>query len=194
MIGRIRGLVVSRVPGTVVLEAGGLGYEIAITPRGLSELPALGEEAVIHTHLHVREDQQALYGFPSESERDIFRVLLGASGVGPKLAMAIVATLPPAELRRAVGSDDVSALEAVPGVGKRTAQKLILELRPRLELGDGELPGDGDGAGLAEVRAALESLGFGAPEIRDALQGVAADGTTEQVLQRALQALGRATT
>lgn len=192
MIGRIRGLVVSRVPGTVVLEAGGLGYEIAITPRGLSELPALGEEAVIHTHLHVREDQQALYGFPSESERDIFRVLLGASGVGPKLAMAIVATLPPAELRRAVGSDDVSALEAVPGVGKRTAQKLILELRPRLELGDGELPGDG--GGLAEVRSALESLGFGAPEIRETLQAVATDGTTEQVLQRALQALGRATT
>lgn len=192
MIGRIRGLVVSRVPGVVMLEAGGLGYEIAITPRGLSELPALGEEAVIHTHLHVREDQQALYGFPSESERDIFRVLLGASGVGPKLAMAIVATLPPAELRRAVGSDDVSALEAVPGVGKRTAQKLILELRPRLELGDGELPGDG--GGLAEVRAALESLGFGAPEIRETLQGVATDGTTEQVLQRALQLLGKAST
>jgi Holliday junction DNA helicase RuvA len=189
MIGRIRGLVVSRAPGTVVLEAGGLGYEIAITPRGLSELPVLGEEAVIHTHLHVREDQQALYGFPSESERDIFRVLLGASGVGPKLAMAIIATLPPSELRRAVGSDDVSALEAVPGVGKRTAQKLILELRPRLELGDGELPGDG--GGLAEVRAALESLGFGAPEIREALQAVATDGPTEQVLQQALQALGR---
>ncbi|MGI9609432.1 MAG: Holliday junction branch migration protein RuvA [Acidimicrobiia bacterium] len=189
MIGRIRGLVVSRVPGTVVLEAGGLGYEIAITPRGLSDLPALGEEAVIHTHLHVREDQQALYGFPSESERDIFRVLLGASGVGPKLAMAIIATLPPAELRRAVGSDDVSALEAVPGVGKHTAQKLILELRPRLELGDGDLPGDA--GGLAEVRAALESLGFGAPEIREALQAVATDGPTEQVLQQALQALGR---
>jgi Holliday junction DNA helicase RuvA len=192
MIGRIRGVVVARVPGTVVLEAVGVGYEIAITPRGLVELPALGEEAVIHTHLHVREDQQALYGFPSEAERDIFRVLLGASGVGPKLAMAIIATLPPAELRRAVGSDDVSALEAVPGVGKRTAQKLILELRPRLELGDGELPGDG--GGLAEVRAALESLGFGGPEIREALRGVSTDGTTEQVLQRALQALGKAST
>ncbi len=189
MIGRIRGVVVSRAPGTVVLETGGLGYEIAITPRGLSELPPLGDEAVIHTHLHVREDHQALYGFPSESERDIFRVLLGASGVGPKLAMAIVATLPPADLRRAVGSDDVSALEAVPGVGKRTAQKLILELRPRLDLGDGDLPGDG--GGLGEVRAALESLGFGAPEIREALQGLPVDGTTEQVLQQALQALGR---
>jgi len=190
MIGRIRGVVVARAPGSVVIEAGGLGYEIAITPRGLSDLPPLGEEAVIHTHLHVREDQQALYGFPSEAERDIFRVLLGASGVGPKLAMAIIATLPPADLRRAVGADDVSALEAVPGVGKRTAQKLILELRPRLQLGDGELPGEA--TGLAEVRAALETLGFGVPEIRDALAGIAVDGSTEDVLQAALRALGRA--
>lgn len=189
MIGRVRGVVVQRGPGLVVVEAAGVGYEIAITPRGLSELPPLGEEAVVHTHLHVREDQQALYGFLSEHERDIFRVLLGASGVGPKLAMAILATLPPAELRRAVGADDVSALESVPGVGKRTAQKLILELRPRLDLGDGELPGDG--GGLAEVRAALESLGFGAPEIREALRDVAADASTEDVLQQALQALGR---
>ena len=190
MIGRVRGVVAHRAPGTVVVEAGGLGYEIAITPRGLAELPSLGEEAVVHTHLYVREDQQALYGFLSEHERDIFRILLGASGVGPKLAMAIMATLAPVELRRAVGADDVSALEAVPGVGKRTAQKLILELRPRLDLADGELPGDG--SRLAEVRAALESLGFGGPEIREALQDVAGDAPTEDVLQQALQALGRA--
>ncbi len=189
MIGRVRGVVVQRAPGTVVLEAAGLGYEIAITPRGLADLPPLGEEAVIHTHLHVREDHQALYGFPSEAERDIFRLLLGASGVGPKLAMAIIATLPPDELRRAVGADDVSALEAVPGVGKRTAQKLILELRPRFDLGEGELPGEG--SGLAEVRAALESLGFGVPEIREALRDVSPDAPTEAVLQQALQALGR---
>lgn len=189
MIGRVRGIVVERGPGGIVVEAAGLGYEVAITPRGLGELPPLGEEAVVHTHLHVREDQHALYGFPTPEERNIFRVLLGASGVGPKLAMAIVATLPPAELRRAVGADDVAALEAVPGVGKRTAQKLILELRPRLDLGDGELPGDG--GGLGEVRAALESLGFGAPEIREALREVSADASTEDVLQQALQALGR---
>ncbi|MDH3605703.1 MAG: Holliday junction branch migration protein RuvA [Acidimicrobiia bacterium] len=189
MIGRVRGIVVHRAPGVVILEAGGLGYEVAITPRGLADLPPLGEEAVIHTHLHVREDHQALYGFLSEAERDIFRVLLGASGVGPKLAMAILATLPPAELRRAVGADDVAALEAVSGVGKRTAQKLILELRPRLELGDGELPTDG--GGLAEVRAALEALGFGAPEIREALRDLAADTSTEELLQQALQSLGR---
>jgi Holliday junction DNA helicase RuvA len=189
MIGRVRGVVVERGPAGVVVEAAGVGYEIAITPHGLGELPPLGEEAVVHTHLHVREDQQALYGFLNPEERNIFRVLLGASGVGPKLAMAILATLPPADLRRAVGADDVAALEAVPGVGKRTAQKLILELRPRLDMGDGELPGDG--GRLAEVRQALESLGFGAPEIRDALREVSTDAPTEDVLQHALQALGR---
>lgn len=189
MISRVRGTVVHRGPGFVVVEAAGLGYEVAITSRALSELPSLGEEAVIHTHLHVREDQQALYGFLSEHERNIFRVLLGASGVGPKLAMAILATLAPAELRRAVAADDVAALESVPGVGKRTAQKLILELRPRLDLGDGDLPGEaGD---LAEVREALESLGFAAPEIREALRAVPSDASTEDVLQQALQALGR---
>ena len=189
MIGRVRGLLVERGPAGVIVETSGIGYEIAVTPRALAELPSLGEEAVIHTHLHVREDHQALYGFLSSGERNIFRVLLGASGVGPKLALAILATLSPEDLRRAVGADDVAALETVPGVGKRTAQKLILELRPRLELGDGELPGDH--SGMAEVREALESLGFAAPEIREALREVAADGSTEDVLQQALQALGR---
>ncbi len=189
MIGRVRGLVVNRAPGIVVLEAGGLGYEIAITPRALVDLPPLGDEAVLHTHLHVREDHQALYGFLSDYERDIFRILLGASGVGPKLAMAILATLAPDELRRAVAADDVAALEAVTGVGKRTAQKLILELRPRLDLGDGELPAEH--SHLAEVRAALEALGFGIPEIRQALQDVPADASTEDLLQQALQSLGR---
>lgn len=190
MIGRVRGTLVERGPDGVVIEATGVGYEVAITPRCLSELPPLGDEAVLHTHLHVREDQQALFGFTSAEERNIFRVLLGASGVGPKLAMAILAALPPGELRRAVGADDVAALETVSGVGKRTAQKLILELRPRLDMGDGEIPGDS--GGMSEVRQALESLGFGAPEIREALREVSTEGATEDVLQQALQVLGRA--
>lgn len=189
MIGRIRGTVVSRSTTGVVLEAGGVGYEIAVTPRALAELPSLGEEAVLHTHLHVREDQQALFGFPSDHERDIFRVLLAASGVGPKLAMSILATLAPIDLRQAVAADDVAALEAVPGVGKRTAQKLVLELRPRFELADGELPGAG--TGMNEVRDALEALGFGTAEIREVLRGLPSDAPAEDLLQQALQELGR---
>ncbi len=189
MIGRVRGTVVQRGVESVVLEAGGLGYEVAVTPRVLADLPPLGEEAVLHTHLHVREDQQALFGFGSDFERDIFRTLLGASGVGPKLAMAILATLPPADLRAAVAADDVAALESVPGVGKRTAQKLILELRPRLELGEGQLPGAG--TDLGQVRDALEALGFGSSEVREVLRALPADASAEDLLQQALQELGR---
>lgn len=189
MIGRVRGTVVHRGAESVVLDAGGLGYEVGVTPRALADLPPLGEEAVLHTHLYVREDQQVLYGFESDFERDIFRALLGASGVGPKLAMAILATLPPADLRAAVASDDVDALESVPGVGKRTAQKLILELRPRLELGDGELPSIG--TDLAQVRDALEALGFGSGEVREVMRALPADAPAEDLLQQALQELGR---
>jgi Holliday junction DNA helicase RuvA len=189
MIARVRGVLVSLTPDGVVVDVEGVGYQVAMTPRGLAELPAIGEEVVLHTHLHLREDGMALFGFLSDSERDLFRVLLGASGVGPKLALSILATLPPVELRRAVASEDAGALSLVPGVGKRTAQKLILELRPRLALPDGELP---SGAGsLADVRQALESLGYGSAQIRDVLASLPSDGPVEQLLREALQELGR---
>lgn len=189
MIGRLRGSVAAKTGETVLLDVGGVGYEIALTPRALNDMPPLGDEAVLHTHQHVREDVLALFGFTSGHERDVFRALLGASGVGPKLALAILATLTPSELRAAVGSGDVAALEAVPGVGKRTAQKLVLELRPRLDAGDGDLPGEGGEA--TEARAALESLGFGSAEIREALKQVPPEASTEEMLQLALQNLGR---
>ena len=174
---------------TVLLEVGGTGYEVAVTPRGVGELPGIGEEAVLHTHLHVREDAMAMFGFPTESERDIFRLLLGASGVGPKVAMAICATLAPDDLRRAVMADDAATLETVPGIGKRSAQKLILELRPRLELPDGDLPSDGS---LSQVRQALEGLGYQQTEIRETLKDLPKEGAVEELLRSALKALGGA--
>ncbi len=182
-------MLVAKRAEVVVLDVGGLGHEVATTPRALTELPPLGEEAVLHTHLHVREDAMALYGFPTEAERDLFRTLLGASGVGPKMALAILATLRPGELHRAVAEEDVTALAQVPGIGKRTAQKLILELRPRLALPEGELPG-GRGS-VAEVREALEGLGYGAGEIREVLSELPPEGSVEDLLRRALQELGR---
>ena len=93
MIGRLRGLLAAKHADRVVLDVGGVGYEVAVTPRGLVELPGVGEEAVLHTHLHVREDVMALYGFPAEDQRDLFRLLLGVSGVGPRVALAILGTL-----------------------------------------------------------------------------------------------------
>ena len=190
MIGRLRGTVVAKQAEAVLVDVAGVGYEVSVTPRALADLPGIGEEGVLHTHLHVREDAMALYGFPSAAERDLFQLLLGASGVGPKVAMAICATLGPDEVRRAVVADDTDALQAVPGIGKRSAQKLILELRPKLDVPDGELPG-ASGSVLAEVREALEGLGYQPAEVRSAVATLPADGAVEELLRDALKALGK---
>ena len=189
MIGRLRGLLAAKHADRVVLDVGGVGYEVAVTPRGLVELPGVGEEAVLHTHLHVREDVMALYGFPAEDQRDLFRLLLGVSGVGPRVALAILGTLSLDELRIAVVTEDADALTMVPGIGKRSAQKLMLELRPKLDLPDAELPSGG--SVVAEVRDALEGLGYQAAEIRAALRDVPADLAVADMLRMALQELGR---
>jgi Holliday junction DNA helicase RuvA len=189
VIGRLRGLLAVKHAERVVLDVNGVGYEIAVTPRGLVELPGVGEEAVLHTHLYVREDQLALYGFPSEDQRNLFRLLLGVSGVGPKVALAILGTFAVDDLRRAVVTEDADALTMVPGIGKRSAQKLMLELRPKLDLPDAELPSSG--SVVAEVREALEGLGYQAVEIRDALRDLPGDLPVSDMLRRALQELGR---
>jgi Holliday junction DNA helicase RuvA len=191
MIGRLRGLLVSKHADRVVLDVGGVGYEIAATPRALVDLPGVGEEAVLHTHLHVREDQLAVFGFPEEDQRDLFRLLLGVSGVGPKVALAILATLSPDDLRRAVVTEDADALTLVPGIGKRSAQKLMLELRPKLDLPDADLPSSGSAA--SEVRGALEGLGYQPAEIRAALDAVDGELDVADLLRATLQQLGRKT-
>jgi Holliday junction DNA helicase RuvA len=170
-----------------VLDVAGVGYDVAMSPRGIGELPSVGEEAVVHTHLHVREDQMALFGFAVEEERDLFRVLLGASGVGPRLAMAVLGTLRPDELRRAVLTEDTAALTAVPGIGKRSAQKLVLELRARFEMPEA-LPQAGTAA--TEAREALEALGYQAAEIREALDTSDSEATVEALVRDALRRLG----
>ena len=114
MIGRLRGALVAKTADAVVVDVGGVGHEVAMTPGGVAALPPVGDDVVIHTHLHVREDQLALFGFTGAEERDLFRVLLGASGVGPKLALAILGTLPPNDLKRAVLTEDAAALTTVP--------------------------------------------------------------------------------
>jgi Holliday junction DNA helicase RuvA len=188
VIGRIRGTLAAKMADAVAVDVAGVGYEVAMTPRGIATLPGPGSEIVVHTHLHVREDQMALFGFTEQQERDLFRLLLGASGVGPKLALAILATLPPRDLQQAVVSEDAAALTAVPGIGLRTAQKLILDLRVRLDLPDGEVA---PSSALAEVREALEGLGYQSAEIREALRGVDGDDeSVEVVLKAALQRLG----
>ncbi len=191
MIGRLRGIIVDRTGESIVLEVGGVGYVVSVAPRTLVDLPGVGDEAVLHTHLHVREDQLALYGFASVPDKNLFGLLLGVSGVGPKVAMAILATMTYEQLSIAVAADDIAALTAVPGIGKRSAQKLLLELKPKLDILDSVTTATGP---MGEVREALESLGYGADEIRGTLIDMPQDLPVEELLRRTLQQLGRAGT
>jgi Holliday junction DNA helicase RuvA len=189
MIGRIRGIVAHRGTDTVVIDVHGVGYQIAVTPRTLSVLPPVGDEAVLHTHLHVREDQLALFGFASMADKDVFGILLGVTGVGPKVALAILATMTYDQLQVAVSSDDLDALTAVPGIGRRSAQKLLLELKPKFDLADSAIEASGP---LSEVREALSGLGYAPEEIRGTLADMPNDLPVEEMLRRSLRALGRA--
>ncbi|GMQ93125.1 MAG: Holliday junction branch migration protein RuvA [Acidimicrobiia bacterium] len=189
MIGRLRGVIVDRGHETVVLEVAGVGYLVAVTPRTLSDLPGVGEEVVLHTHLHVREDQLALFGFDSSGDKELFGMLLGVSGVGPKVAMAILATMTYEQLSVAVASDDIVALTAVPGIGKRSAQKLLLELKPKMDVLDDVSTVTGP---MGQVRQALEGLGYSADEIRGTLADMPNDLSIEELVKRSLQQLGKA--
>jgi Holliday junction DNA helicase RuvA len=189
MIGRIRGTLVNRGYESVLIDVNGLGYEIAVTPRTLVELPGTGEEVVLHTHLHVREDALALFGFDTATDKDLFATLLGVSGVGPKVALAILATMTYEQLRLAVASDDIPSLTSVPGIGKRSAQKLLLELKPKLQVDDAVLASSGP---LGEVREALVGLGYGADEISGTLASMPPDLSVEDLLRQSLRELGKA--
>lgn len=189
MIGRLRGTIVDRGRETIVLEVGSVGYLVSVTPRTLSDLPGVGEEVVLHTHLHVREDQLALFGFGTTGDKELFGMLLGVSGVGPKVAMSILATMTYEQLGAAVASDDIPALTAVPGIGKRSAQKLLLELKPKMDLLEDVSTVTGP---MGEVREALEGLGYGADEIRGTLADMPNDLPIEDLLKRSLQQLGKA--
>lgn len=188
MIGMLRGTVADRGADEVVLDVGGVGYRVKVTPRTLVAL-APEEEATVFTHLHVREDAMVLYGFETRAERATFELLTAATGVGPKLALSILAVHEPLALRRALLEDDVEALTLVPGVGKRTAQKLLVELKARFELPDLEVVPDGAPTPRSEVRAALAGLGYEAGEVRAVLASLPDDEPVEELLRRALRQL-----
>ena len=194
MIGSLRGSLIDKDPEEeVVVEVGGLGYRVTVNLGTLVELPEIGAQVFVHVHHHIREGDQQLYGFATLAERKCFESVIGAHGVGPALAMAVLATLPPDELRRAVASDDVEALCLVPGVGKKTAQRMVLELKNRLEISElvnGELTIDNQTVStpLSDVRDALTQMGFATEEVRRAVEGLEGDDTSI-MLRSALQRL-----
>lgn len=175
MIGSVRGTLVDReANGGVLVEVAGtgLGYRVTMGPAESIAIGAIGDEVSIWVHHHIREDTQCLYGFAGRAERDTFEALLGAHGVGPALALAILSVHQPEALARVVGDEDIAALCLVPGVGKKTAARLLIELKSRIvpSSGGGAAGGGTSATGmLADVQAALEGLGFRPEEINDVL-------------------------
>ena len=195
MIGRVRGTLVHRSPkGEVVVDVAGVGYRISVSPATAVALGRVGNDVVVHTHLHVREDALTLFGFATADARDCFESLLGAHGVGPGLALAILSTHGPDDLRRVVLEGDLDALTLVPGVGRKTAARLLLELKSRLDVPEGASPetsaNGANGSSRAEVRAALAALGYQPEEVRRAMGELPADGDVKTLVRTALQTLG----
>jgi Holliday junction DNA helicase RuvA len=192
VIALISGSVAVRRADHVVVDCGGVGYRLAVSGETLKQVPAVGRPVTLHTHLVVRDDALALYGFATEEERDLFLMLLGVQSVGPKVALAVLSGAPPRALLGAVASGDVASLQATPGVGKRTAERIVVELREKVgvALGDDAISvtrGD-DPRSLA--REALLGLGYGLAEIDELLAGAAGE-STEDLIAHALRSARR---
>jgi holliday junction DNA helicase RuvA len=189
MIAFLEGTVAEKSGERVVVSVGGVGYDLAVPAQTLSRLPAPGRKAKLFTRLQVRDDQMVLYGFATTEERTVFDLLVTVSGVGPKMALAVLSTLTPDALRRAVTFGDGAALTLVPGIGKKVAGRILLDLKDRLGVG-GDVAPTGT---LAEVREALLALGLSAQEARDALLVLPPDGDrpVEDLLRDALRSVGR---
>jgi Holliday junction DNA helicase RuvA len=201
VIGSLRGQLLDRGASEVLVEVGGVGYRVVTAPTTTIGLGELGDEVFVWIHHHVREDAETLYGFASRDERRTFEALLGAHGVGPALALAILSVHAPIELTRILLEDDVAALCLVPGVGKKTAARLLIELKSRLDVPESELrPVTTGGNGSApvavdtvraDVRSALAGLGYSADEIRSATAELPGDGDAAELLRAALAYLAR---
>ncbi len=194
MIGRLKGVLLEKQPPAILIDVQGVGYELEASMSTFYNLPECGETIILHTHLVVREDAQLLYGFFSQSERLMFRTLIKISGVGPKLALAILSGMSAEDFSRCILEGDSKALTQLPGVGKKTAERLVVELKDRLEKDDSiKLPG---APATIEKRAnpvndavsALISLGYKAQQASQMIRAMDVDGkSTEEIIRSALQ-------
>lgn len=200
MIGRIRGILVEKTPGQAMVECAGLGYEIDIPYTTFFHLPESGQEVTLHTHFAVREDAQSLYGFAAKLDRDLFRLLIKVNGVGPKLAVGILSGLDAHQFIRCVESKDANSLVKLPGVGKKTAERLLIEMADRIGQLEGQFVPMSPGATVTggpgseqvatgpdpreEAEAALIALGYKPQEAAKAISKVAEEGATSETLIR----------
>jgi len=202
MIGRIRGTLVEKQPPVILVDVGGIGYELQVPMTTLFLLPAIGEEVALVTHFVVREDAQLLYGFAREMDRQLFRQLIKVSGVGPKLALTILSGMDSASFARCVARDDISSLVALPGVGKKTAERLLVEMRGKMEdwltqaqdsaeisASGAAIPRQQDNIGDAE--GALIALGYKPVDATRMVSAAGKEGgsSSEELIRKALQSV-----
>lgn len=194
MIGFLRGRLVAKHPPSLMVDVQGVGYELEAPMSTFYELPAAGAEVGLFTHLVVREDAHVLYGFASDAERRLFRGLLKVSGVGPRIALGILSGISVDGFLRCVAAQDVDSLVRIPGIGRKTAERLLIEMRDRVAnlARPGELaPFAAGGGPQAEAFSALVALGYKPGEVQRLLKAAAGAGTTEELIRGALQAAAK---
>ncbi len=191
MIGRISGKLVAKHPPQILVDVGGIGYEIAVPMSTLYQLPATGGDVVLLTHLIVREDAHQLYGFATEPERHMFRQLLKISGVGARTALAVLSGMSVVDLHQAVSEQDSGRLIKVPGIGKKTAERLLLELRDKLDIGDLIAPAAQGGREANDIANALLALGYNDREIGWAVKQLPSGANVNEGIRQALKLLSK---
>jgi Holliday junction DNA helicase RuvA len=195
MIAHLRGRLIAKAPSHAIVEAGGVGYELAISVPTFSELPPLNADVALHVHTHVREDQLALFGFLQAAEKQLFEKLLTVSGIGPKVAITVLSGMAPEALAAAIRRNDISALTRIPGIGKKTAERMVLELRDKLEQFAAPAAIPAVTPMEEDVISALTNLGFQRSAAERALAkiGAAQNGAKsfDAVFREALAVIGK---
>lgn len=192
MIAHLRGRLLSKHPNQAIVETGGVGYELTISVPTFSDLPAPGNEVALHVHTHVREDVIALYGFLRTAEKQLFEKLISVSGIGPKLAITILSGMPADEMTAAIRGNDVARLTRIPGIGRKTAERMVLELRDKLPAATAETPAPSAMTDVQEdVLSALLNLGYQRAAAEKALSAIKNGGTFDSMFRQALASMSK---
>jgi holliday junction DNA helicase RuvA len=191
VIAFVTGTIAAKSSSHCVLDVGGVGLSLAMSTGSLAALPHEGDTVTVFTHLHVREDELSLFGFESVAEKELFERLITVSGVGPKVALAALSSYEPGVLVDAIVNEDVAVVSSIPGIGTKTAQRIILELKDKLGGADARTgrPSGVTGA-VAEAREALLGMGFSAAEVASALKGAPSDAAASSIIKHGLKRLG----
>jgi Holliday junction DNA helicase RuvA len=191
LIGRLSGLLAEKTPPQILLDCQGVGYEVWVPMSTFYSLPGVGEKITLLTHFVVREDAQLLYGFGAEAERTAFRALIKISGIGPRMALAVLSGMSVADLAQAVAAQDAGRLVKVPGIGKKTAERLLLELKGKIGAADARAPQAAFSQAQGDIQQALLALGYSDKEAAAALKALPADVQVSEGIKLALKALAR---